>query len=174
MRHIRLLATLTAGVALAAAAVTPSFADPPGPRQTMAATGTSGNEATVRLITGDSVTVGKGPDGRQTASVRPGPGRDGIVFHTFEPDGHLTVLPSDDASPLVSQGRLDRALFAVTSLLAQGYDDAHTDALPLIVGTSGTATARTVDKLTAFAEQVSPQGSCPASTPGRCTSHRTT
>ncbi|WP_409467897.1 hypothetical protein [Streptomyces sp. HC307] len=53
------------------------------------------------------MTVAKGPDGRQTASVRPGPGRDGIVFHTFEQDGHLTVLPSD-ASPLVSQGRLDR------------------------------------------------------------------
>ncbi|MFD7408717.1 hypothetical protein ACFV7R_40120 [Streptomyces sp. NPDC059866] len=52
------------------------------------------------------MTVAKGPEGRQTASVRPGPGRDGIVFHTFEQDGRLTVLPSD-ASSLVSQGRLD-------------------------------------------------------------------
>ncbi|WP_331737602.1 S8 family serine peptidase [Streptomyces sp. NBC_00019] len=161
MRHIRLLATFTAGVALAAAAVTPSFADPPGLPHARAATWAASGEATVRLITGDNVTVAKGPDGRQTASVRPGPGRDGIVFHTFEQDGHLTVLPSD-ASPLVSQGRLDRALFDVTSLLAQGYDDAHTDALPLMVGTSGTAASRTADRLTALAEQGSPTRELPS------------
>ncbi|MFI6063375.1 S8 family serine peptidase [Streptomyces sp. NPDC051286] len=155
MRHTRLLATFTAGVALTAAAVTPSFAGPPGPSHTTVAAGTSGSEATVHLITGDSVTAAKGPDGRQTASVRPGPGRDDIVFHTFEQDGHLTVLPSD-ASALVSRGRLDRALFDVTSLLAQGYDDAHTDTLPLIVSTSGTATARATDRLTAFAEHDAP------------------
>ncbi|WP_409467896.1 hypothetical protein [Streptomyces sp. HC307] len=39
MRHIRLLATFTAGVALAAAAVAPSFADPPGLPHTKVATG---------------------------------------------------------------------------------------------------------------------------------------
>ncbi|MGP4012958.1 S8 family serine peptidase [Streptomyces sp. 4N124] len=161
MRHIRLLATFTAGVALAATAVTPSSADTAGPPPTKVATGAAAGEATVSLITGDSVTVAKGPDGRQTASVRPGPRRDGIVFHTFEQDGHLTVLPSD-ASPLVSQGRLDRALFDVTTLLAQGYDDAHTDALPLMVGTSGTVTARTADRLTAFAEQGSPTRELPS------------
>lgn len=39
MRHIRLSATFTAGVALAAAAVTPSFADPPGLPHTKVARG---------------------------------------------------------------------------------------------------------------------------------------
>ncbi|MFE7403445.1 helix-turn-helix transcriptional regulator [Streptomyces sp. NPDC057557] len=117
MRHIRLSATFTAGVALAAAAVTPSSAGPPGPSHTTVAAGTSGSEATVHLITGDSVTVAKGPDDRQTASVRPGSGRDDIVFHTFEEHGHLTVLPSD-ASALVPQSRLDRVLFDATRTLA--------------------------------------------------------
>ncbi|MFJ3672514.1 S8 family serine peptidase [Streptomyces sp. NPDC090106] len=158
MRHTRLLATFAAGVALAATAVAPSFADPPtSSPHTSTAAGTPGDGSTVRLITGDSVTVVKGPDGTQTASVRPGPGRDGIVFHTFEQDGHLTVLPAD-ASPLVSRGRLDRDLFDVTSLLAQGYDDG----LPLIVGSSGTATARTADKLASFAEKGSPTRELPS------------
>jgi len=161
MRHIRLWATLTAGTALAAAAVTPSFADPAEPPQTSAATRPAAAEATVRLITGDSVTVTKGQDGHQTAAIRPAPGREGIVFHTFEQDGHLTVLPSDAAS-LVSGGRLDQDLFDVTSLVAQGYDTAHTDALPLIVGTSGTTAARTADRLTAFAERGTPTRELPS------------
>lgn len=161
MRHIRLMATLTAGIALAATAAIPSYADPTEPQHTTAAARPTPDPAIVRLITGDSVTVARGPDGHQTASIRPGPGRDGIVFHTFEQDGHLTVLPSD-ASSLVSRGRLDPALFDVTSLLAQGYDTAHTDALPLIVGTSGTTAARTADKLRAFAEQGSPSRELPS------------
>lgn len=161
MRHIRLLATFTAGVALATAAVTPTFAAPTKPPRTEGVPKTASDTATVRLITGDSVSVAKGPDGRQTASVRPGPGRDGIVFHTFEQDGRLTVLPSD-ASPLVAGGRLDRTLFDVTALLAQGYDDAHTDTLPLIIGTTGPTAARTADKLTALAEQDSPARELPS------------
>ncbi|MFJ2241377.1 S8 family peptidase [Streptomyces sp. NPDC087859] len=161
MRHIRLLATFTAGVALATAAVTPTFAAPTKPPRTEGVPKAASDTATVRLITGDRVSVAKGPDGRQTASVRPGPGRDGIVFHTFEQDGRLTVLPSD-ASPLVAGGRLDRTLFDVTALLAQGYDDAHTDTLPLIIGTTGPTAAHTADKLTALAEQDSPARELPS------------
>ncbi|MGW0812819.1 hypothetical protein ACWD00_06135 [Streptomyces viridiviolaceus] len=99
--------------------------------RTAVAAGAADHPKTVRLITGDSVTVTNGPRGRQTTSVRPGPGagREDIVFHTFEQDGHLRVLPAD-ASPLVGRGTLDRRLFDVTALLAQRYDDAHTDTLP--------------------------------------------
>ncbi|MCW8383702.1 S8 family peptidase [Streptomyces justiciae] len=161
MRHLRLLTTLTASVALLTPAVTPSSAAPTAPPQGTAAARPASTEATVHLITGDRVTVAKGPDGHQTAAIRPGPGRDGIVFHTFEQDGHLTVLPSDAAS-LVSQGRLDRALFDVTNLLAQGYDDAHTHALPLIVATPGGTAERTADRLTAFAEPGSPSRELPS------------
>ncbi|MFG2356916.1 S8 family serine peptidase [Streptomyces sp. NPDC048521] len=155
MRHVRLLATFAAGVALATATATPSLADPPGPPLAAKVSGEPGSRATVHLITGDSVTVAKGPDGRQTAAVHPGRGRSGVVFHTFEQDGHLTVLPAD-AAPLVSQGRLDRALFDVTALVAQRYDDAHTATLPLIVGASGRAAARSARRVTALAEQDAP------------------
>ncbi len=162
MRHIRYLATLTTGVALATLTVTPSSAGPPGDTRTTVATGSADQPRTVRLITGDSVTVTRGPEGRQTASVRPGPGRDDIVFHTFEQDGHLTVLPAD-ASPLVGRGRLDRRLFDVTTLLAQRYDDAHTDTLPLIVGTPrDAASARTAKQLAAYAEDDSPARELPS------------
>src|SRR5690349_21837256 len=76
MRHIRLMATLTAGIALAATAAIPSYADPTEPQHTTAAARPTPDPAIVRLITGDSVTVARGPDGHQTASIRPGPGRD--------------------------------------------------------------------------------------------------
>ncbi|MET9090098.1 S8 family peptidase [Streptomyces sp. NPDC004237] len=129
--------------------------------------GTAGEEgaarpaSTVRLVTGDRVTVTPGGDGRRTASVVPGPGRRGIVFRTYEQDdGSMTVLPSD-AAELVAAGTLDRRLFDVTALIAQGYDEAGTSALPLIVSpepggaaaggaASRKAAAATADRLTAF------------------------
>ncbi|MFG2965942.1 S8 family serine peptidase [Streptomyces sp. NPDC048288] len=71
----------------------------------------------------------------------------------------MTVLPSD-AAELVAAGTLDRRLFDVTALIAQGYDEAGTSALPLIVSpepggvTAGGAASRkaaaaTADRLTA-------------------------
>src|SRR5262249_27159513 len=129
--------------------------------------GTAGEEgaarsaSTVRLVTGDRVTVTPGGDGRRSASVVPGPGRRGIVFRTYEQDdGTMTVLPSG-AAELVAAGTLDRRLFDVTALIAQGYDEAGISALPLIVSpepggaaAGGTASrkaaAATADRLTAF------------------------
>ncbi|MFC4608414.1 S8 family serine peptidase [Streptomyces maoxianensis] len=104
--------------------------------------------ATVRLLTGDRVTVTTLPGGRRTASVQPGPGRERFSFRTLEGDDKaLTVLPSD-AEALVTAGTLDRRLFNVTALISQGYDEAHTSVLPLIIssesspdGTRGTARA---------------------------------
>ncbi|MGW1887186.1 S8 family serine peptidase [Streptomyces sp. NPDC001970] len=88
---------------------------------------------TVRLVTGDRVTVTTLPGGRRTASVQPGPGREHIPFRTLEDDDNsLTVLPAD-AEALVTAGTLDRRLFNVTALIAQGYDEDHSSALPLIV-----------------------------------------
>ncbi|GAB2787880.1 S8 family serine peptidase [Streptomyces chlorus] len=109
---------------------------------------------TVRLITGDRVTVGTDGDGRRTASVTPGPGRRHVVFRTYE-DGRLTVLPSD-AGNLVAAGLVDRNLFDVGALLAQGYDEAHADALPLIVTGADGAAAPAVRRLTDLAEDGSP------------------
>ncbi|MGW9024886.1 peptidase S8, partial [Streptomyces sp. NPDC055722] len=94
--------------------------------------------ATVRLVTGDRVTVTTLPGGRRTASVQPGPGREHVPFDTFEGDDKsLTVMPFD-AQGLVSAGTLDRRLFNVTGLISQGYDEAHTSALPLIVSSQPT------------------------------------
>ena len=109
----------------------------------------------MRLITGDRVTVVAGSDGKQVASVEPGPGREGIVFRTVEEDGDLSVLPSDAVAPLFT-GKLDRRLFNVTELLAQGYDEAHTDALPLIVSQPDGQPASALDTLSALHDDSAP------------------
>lgn len=157
MRRIRLVAAISTGLALAAGAVAPVAAGAgTGPTATAPADAPAPKSlGTVRLITGDRVTVGTDAEGRRTASVTPGAGRPHILFRTYEQDGRLTVLPSD-AGDLVSAGRLDRKLFDVSALVAQRYDEAHSDALPLIVaGADGTA-ASAVRRLTGLAEDGSP------------------
>jgi subtilisin family serine protease len=109
----------------------------------------------VRLVTGDRVTVAAGADGKRVASVTPGPGREGILFRTAEQDGDLSVVPSD-AEAALAAGRLDRRLFDVTALLAQGYDDARTDALPLILALPPGARASSLDPLAAFNDDTAP------------------
>ncbi|MGV9929692.1 S8 family peptidase [Streptomyces olivaceoviridis] len=129
---------------------------------------------TVRLITGDQVTVTSLPGGRRTASVRPGPGREHIPFETLEEDDKsLTVLPWD-AEGLVSAGALDRRLFDVTALISQGYDEAHTSALPLIVSSepsrkgarvtaeAARAAAATADRLVALNAPGTPSRNLPS------------
>ncbi|MGV9238500.1 S8 family serine peptidase [Streptomyces nigra] len=123
--------------------------------------GKKGMSTTVRLITGDRVTLTSVPGGRHIASVRPGPGREHVSFRTEEGnDKALTVIPSD-AQALVTAGTLDRRLFDVTALVAQGFDEKHASALPLIVSSqsspsaaSGARAARavsaTADQLMAF------------------------
>lgn len=159
MRHIRLLTTALDGVALSAGAVGPVSAGPvhaaqgsppPTPGRWWPAFGRRRDGPPDHRPPRDRG-IRRPADGVGA----PGPERDRIVFQTFEQDGHLTVLPSD-AAPLVSRGRLDRRLFDVTSLLAQGYDDAHADALPLIVGMSGTS-------VTATAASMAPMSSPPSS-----------
>lgn len=41
------------------------------------------------------------------------------------------------ALPYIASGKLDRQLFNITSLVKQGYDDAHTSAIPLIARYTG-------------------------------------
>jgi subtilisin family serine protease len=81
----------------------------------------------VTLVTGDVVRLDRLPDGRQAATVEPGPGREQVTFHQQEVDGRLSVLPAD-VLPQLGE-RLDPALFDVTGLVEQGYQGA----LPLIV-----------------------------------------
>ncbi|MCG5436728.1 S8 family serine peptidase [Micromonospora foliorum] len=91
----------------------------------------AGRTSTVTLITGDTVTVTTGADGSTVSTVRR-PDGSTPSFHRTVRDGDTYVYP-DAALSYVTSGVLDRQLFNVTDLIADGYDDAHTDALPLIV-----------------------------------------
>ncbi len=86
----------------------------------------------VTLITGDVVTVTGVGGGKSTVSVEPAPGATGAV-RTETVGKDLYVLP-EAALPYLAADRLDSRLFDVTKLIADGYDDAHADALPVIVG----------------------------------------
>ncbi|MFF4130598.1 S8 family serine peptidase [Streptomyces mirabilis] len=166
MRRIRLAAVISAGLALTAGGM-PSAAGAAGVSSTAGTTttataatavsggGSAGGSATVRLITGDRVTVTTDGDGKRIAAVEPGSGRRGILFRTVEQDGDLTVLPSD-AQDLVSAGRLDRQLFNVSALIKQKYDAAHTDTLPLIIGRPAGVPAAAVHRLTTLTEDHAP------------------
>ncbi|MGW1888569.1 S8 family serine peptidase, partial [Streptomyces sp. NPDC001970] len=107
--------------------------------------------STVRLITGDLVTVSDAPNGKKTASVQRAPGRENVFFQTTEKDGTLTVLPSD-AAMLVLTKQLGKGLFDVTGLIAQGYDEAHTDVLPLIMSAPKGSARAAVKRADALAE----------------------
>ncbi|MFI0418108.1 S8 family peptidase [Spongiactinospora sp. 9N601] len=95
---------------------------PPSPRA----------EHRVTLITGDVVTVQEAAAGKRTATVRPGKGREGVRFYTSEVDGKFAITPSDMV-PYLAKNLIDKRLFAVGDLIEQGYDDASTQELPLIL-----------------------------------------
>ncbi|WP_377266804.1 S8 family peptidase [Peterkaempfera sp. SMS 1(5)a] len=97
-----------------------------------ASAGRSVQSTTVTLVTGDQVLV-TGAAGGGT-SVRMLPGADGTVpgYLTRQRDGHTYVIP-ESAVPALAAGTVDEQLFDVTGLVEQGYDDAHTKQLPLIV-----------------------------------------
>ncbi len=127
---------------------------------------------TVTLITGDTVSLSVGPDGKYAVDVQRGKGRDAATFVSSEKDGEVSVLPAD-AIPLLEAGRLDPALFNVTQLVKQGYADAKTGATPVIAtytkgsaipdGARRTLTLPTIDgaalsarKSTAFWADIAP------------------
>jgi subtilisin family serine protease len=96
----------------------------------------------VTLITGDKVTVNTGPDGKVTRTVQGADGRlTGFVTHKVGAD---TYVYPDAALAYIAAGKLDRELFNVTRMLADGYEDAERSSLPLIVTyTDAAARART-------------------------------
>ncbi|GAA4902251.1 S8 family serine peptidase [Stackebrandtia albiflava] len=123
---------------LTAAVASPAHADP----------GASGHDhgdaVTITLITGDRVTVRADADDA-TPHIRPGEGREHIMFSVGRKGDGFYIVPSD-AAPLIADGILDRRLFDVTALTGFGYHDAARDDIPLILGTvdtNVTATAGT-------------------------------
>ena len=130
-----------AAVALVAAALgtVPAPAAPPSAPSLLP----SGKTYTVTLLTGDVVTVTGKKSGCPTVSVLPA-AKSEVLSRSCGPDGHVRVVPAEVA-PLLGTV-LDRDLFDVTTLIANGYDDAHTKDLPLIVR-PGTSAARTAAPL---------------------------
>ncbi|WP_405058412.1 S8 family serine peptidase [Kribbella sp. NBC_01505] len=84
----------------------------------------------VTLITGDKVVLLGGDEHK--VRIDRGPGREHVTFSTQRSEGKLTVMPSD-AGAQVAEGKLDRRLFEVSTLLKFGYEDAKTTATPLII-----------------------------------------
>ncbi|MGW3731404.1 S8 family serine peptidase, partial [Streptomyces sp. NPDC000851] len=137
---------LALGVIPAATAVSAHPAGPVPPAG--AAQRPPGNSSThtVTLITGDKVTIGTAADGTVVRSFK---GANGAAtgFHRAVVDGSTYVYP-DAVLPYVSAGKLDKQLFNVSRLINDGYDDAHTSRLPLIVSyTDAAARSRTQPKV---------------------------
>jgi subtilisin family serine protease len=90
-----------------------------------------GEPVSVTLISGDRVELwGSGPSA--PVRVEPAQRTHSVPFQDFWHHGDRYVIPGD-AALQVSSGVLDRELFNVTGLVRQGYDDAHTKAVPLLV-----------------------------------------
>ncbi|WP_234361477.1 S8 family serine peptidase [Plantactinospora sp. BB1] len=104
----------------------------------------AGRTYTVTLLTGDVVTVRGTSSGCPTVSVRPAE-PSGVLSRSCGPDGHVRVVPARVA-PLLDTV-LDPALFDVTTLILNGYDDARTRELPLIVRPGGQARQAKADPL---------------------------
>ncbi|BCJ55027.1 peptidase [Actinoplanes sp. NBRC 14428] len=135
---VPMLSRLLAGILIGAAAIPgPAAAAPPAvPPAPGAARPAAAGAETITLVTGDTVQLSRAAGGRYAATVTPAPGREAVTFHTFEVDGGLRVLPAD-AIPLVRAGRVDADLFDVERLIADGYGDARSATLPLIVQGGG-------------------------------------
>ncbi|WP_433244446.1 S8 family peptidase [Streptosporangium sp. CA-135522] len=86
----------------------------------------------VTLVTGDVVTVRQAAAGKWAVTVDPAKGRERIRFTTHDIDGKLQVLP-DDMVPYVARNLVDKSLFAISDLIEQGYDDAGSRTLPLLL-----------------------------------------
>lgn len=131
MRRLHALWAVAAAGGLLTGAITPSAADPASPVTKPATKPSATSTQTVTLITGDTVTLTTGADGKSAVDVRRGKGREFATFLSSEQEGEVSVVP-DDAIPLLQAGRLDPALFNVTQLVKQGYADSKTSAIPLI------------------------------------------
>lgn len=134
------LAALTCAAAMAGGLLIPlqAVAQPVTTGEPAPASDTRAYDIT--LITGDVVHYADGPGTRDTLTVDRADGTaGGVEVQQFGDDYY--VVP-DEAAPLIAAGTLDRRLFDVTGLIDMGYDDAHTDGLP-VIATYG-ATTRSV------------------------------
>ncbi|MFI8184188.1 S8 family serine peptidase [Actinacidiphila glaucinigra] len=95
---------------------------------------------TVTLITGDRVTVTPESTGPATVTVA-APNGDRANVRVSSRDGDVYVVPAA-AERHLAAGLLDEALFNVTRLVADGYDDSRSRGLPLILSYSSDSLRR--------------------------------
>ncbi|MFG1992254.1 S8 family serine peptidase [Actinoplanes sp. NPDC048988] len=129
-RSVPLIVAAVTALAVTPAAPAHAQAAAPGSQRTAGPAGT-----TITLITGDKVTV------RPGVTTVQGPGGEQVGAHitTVGPD---TYVYPESALPYVGAGLLDKRLFNVTYLLREGYGDAATDRLPVILGYANSAAKR--------------------------------
>jgi subtilisin family serine protease len=136
---VGVLGVITMAVSVTAAALLPAGrggatgARPPVPAR-LAAGGSS-----VTLVTGDRVML-HGTGAQATVAVDAAPRSRPVPFSEYTRNGDRYVVPAD-AAGLIQAGVLDRELFNVTGLVRQGYDDAHTPNVPLLVRYAGAKAA---------------------------------
>ncbi|SEN77625.1 S8 family serine peptidase [Nonomuraea pusilla] len=143
IRRSAALLSIALAATLAVAATGPAYGESPAPATgpvTEAVPDAPATVARVTLITGDQVAVTT--QAGRTVSVDVTPyRRPAADLQTFTVGADVYVMPRE-AAALVGSGQVDRRLFNVTQLIAQGYDDAHSDSIPTIVRYSGKAAAR--------------------------------
>ncbi|MFF9571092.1 S8 family serine peptidase [Streptomyces sp. NPDC014685] len=140
MRPItRIAMAVVSAAAMAFTAVTPSGAAD-APRDTASrkrsvvgseAAQNRDKQTTVTLVTGDKVLVTTDRSGRSSAAVLPREDGTQPLFRTHQFGKDLYVYP-EGATRAIGEGVVDEQLFNVTGLIRQGYDDRHTETLPLI------------------------------------------
>lgn len=142
-RSWRRTATGFAAVALLGIGTPAATADNSGdgPAPVTADTADPGRPVTVTLITGDVVDARVGADGRVlSAAPRTADGTDHPAA-VWQDGTHTYVFPQG-TEQLVDAGTVDAALFDIGRLVSDGYDDAHTDTVPVVVAYEGGRTPR--------------------------------
>ncbi|MET7552058.1 S8 family peptidase [Streptomyces sp. NPDC005479] len=138
MRSRSRTAAVVAATAVALVATgLPAAADPEpgaGAGHSTAPPAAAPAQHTVTLISGDRVGFTGSGSGLQVSGVTPGEGREHIAFTRARINDHEYVIPVDATQALADE-RVDRQLFDVTALAAQGYDDAAQASIPLIATT---------------------------------------
>ncbi|HZX03692.1 S8 family serine peptidase [Kribbella sp.] len=130
------------GLALTATLVVPGTAKAESLPPTVGVTAKAPSQQSstkVTLVTGDVVTMTT-TAGKPSVTVTPHAGSTGN-FTSYSVGKDVYVIPPE-AGPMIASGKVDQQLFNVSGLIAQGYDDAHTSAIPMIVRYAGNTLAK--------------------------------
>ncbi|MFJ2088671.1 S8 family serine peptidase [Streptomyces sp. NPDC087901] len=148
----------TAAVGAVTAAVVLSLTSLPGTAAAVPSAGPSASGApstpqkgsttsTVTLVTGDTVALTTGPDGKQSVNILSGAGTSKTFQTSSGQNGDLYVYPDDTMAALASN-TVDGELFNISRMIRDGYGDAKTDEVPAIVDFQGKPTAAALKQKT--------------------------